>query len=81
MKVTRMVSKSIRSNRNYSAILATPRLADIAEYSRLILVSRAFQAVPVSYYKYLKMFDQPWASRFPSGASKGILVESPGLVW
>ena len=27
------------------------------------------------------MFDQPWASRFPSGASKGILVESPGLVW
>jgi hypothetical protein len=32
-------------------------------------------------YKYLKMFDQPWASRFPSGASRGILVESPGLVW
>jgi hypothetical protein len=28
-----------------------------------------------------KMFDQPWASRFPSGASRGILVESPGLVW
>jgi hypothetical protein len=27
-------------------------------------------------YKYLKMFDQPWASRFPSGASRGILVES-----
>ena len=30
-------------------------------------------------YKYLKMFDQPWAStsRFPSGASRGILEESP----
>jgi hypothetical protein len=29
-------------------------------------------------YKYLKMFDQPWASRFPSGASKGKLVETLG---
>ena len=26
------------------------------------------------------MFDQPWAIRFPSGVSKGILVEIPGLV-
>jgi hypothetical protein len=35
-KETRMVLKSIWSNRNYSAILATPSVVEIAEWSRLI---------------------------------------------
>jgi hypothetical protein len=35
-KETRKVSKSIQSNRNYSAILATPSVAEIAEQSRLL---------------------------------------------
>ena len=30
-KETRKVSKSIRSNRSYSAILATPSVAEVAE--------------------------------------------------
>jgi hypothetical protein len=43
--------------------------------------SRTDPGMQMYLKKYLKMFDQPWASRFPSGASRGILVESPGLVW
>ena len=50
--------------------------------SRLkVKFSRTDPGMQMYLYKYLKMFDQPWASRFPSGASRGILVESPGLVW
>jgi hypothetical protein len=45
--------------------------------------SRTDPGMQMYLCKYLKMFDQPWAStsRFPSGASRGILVERPGLVW